>query len=147
MDKYPTALEIQSYVLGSDDRNTSLSQREPEEANLAPLFELPLSTCGSSIIDATNSRFKLVSVNWYGASNELFIPSGLDVRQRTLISRNIRNMGFNSVRLPYADELFVRNPLVPTHLLKANADLVSADGTVHALDVFAAVVRACTDVG
>ena len=108
-----------------------------------PLFHPPLSTHGRYIVDATGARFKLQSVNWYGGSDELFVPGGLDVRPRDAIAGLIRSMGFNSVRLPYSDEMVVANPLVAPALLAANVDLIGQ----RAVDVYVAVARACTDAG
>ncbi|ROW01637.1 hypothetical protein VSDG_02018 [Cytospora chrysosperma] len=106
-------------------------------------YSLPLRTRGRDVVDTKGRRFKLSSVNWYGASDELFIPGGLDVQHRSVIAQTIRKLGFNSVRLPYADELVLRNPHVLPHLLTANPDLVG----LKAMDVFEACVQALTDEG
>ena len=110
---------------------------------LGALFEPPLQTSGRYIIDNTGARFKLVSVNWYGASDKYFIPGGLDVQHRSTIATAIRKNGFNSVRLPYADEMVRRNPLINSTLLAANADLVGST----ALEVYHAVVESLTSAG
>ncbi|MCJ1476152.1 hypothetical protein MMC13_004817 [Lambiella insularis] len=110
---------------------------------MEPLFKPPLYTSGRDILDADNVRFKLASVNWYGASDELFVPGGLDVRHRSEIALVIRRLGFNSIRFPYSDEMVISNPIIPSSLLAANKDLVG----LHALDVFEACVNALTDVG
>lgn len=106
-------------------------------------FELPLRTRGRNIVDQRGRRFKLLSVNWYGASDELFVPGGLDIRHRDEIAATIREMGFNSVRLPYADELVTANPTIMPHLLSANPDLVG----LRAMDILEACVTALTDAG
>lgn len=106
-------------------------------------YTLPLRTRGRNIVDAMGKRFKLLSVNWYGASDELFVPGGLDIRHRSEIAKTIRRTGFNSVRLPYADELVTSNPVIEPHLVMANPDLAG----LRALDVFEAVVTALTDAG
>ncbi|KAH9909318.1 endoglucanase E1 [Xylariomycetidae sp. FL2044] len=114
----------------------------PEHTSIET-YQLPLRTRGRDIVDTAGRRFKLASVNWYGASDELFIPGGLDVQHRDTIARTIRRMGFNSVRLPYADEMVMANPHVLPHLLTANPDLVG----LRALDIYHAVVEALTDAG
>ncbi|KAJ1331327.1 cellulase family glycosylhydrolase [Microdochium nivale] len=106
-------------------------------------YALPLSTSGRDVVDATGRRFKLSSVNWYGASDEIFVPAGLEVQHRSVIARTIRLLGFNSVRLPYADEMVIENPHILPHLLTANPDLVG----LRALDIYAACVEALTDAG
>lgn len=107
------------------------------------LFQPPLHTSGRYILDANDCRFKLLSVNWYGGSDKLFVPGGLDVRARIDIAQLICSLGFNSVRMPYSDEMIVRNPIIAPALLAANPDLIG----MRALDVFAAVVAACTNSG
>lgn len=107
------------------------------------LFDPPLSTRGRDIVDQKGKRVKLISVNWYGASDTFMVPGGLDVQNRSQIARTIRELGFNSVRLPYADEIVRKNPIVDPAHLSANEDLVG----FRALDVFAAVVRTLTEAG
>lgn len=115
----------------------------PLNRTLITSYELPLRTSGRHIVDARGRRFRLSSVNWYGASDELFVPGGLDVQHRTTIARTIKKLGFNSVRLPYADELVTRNPVVDGRWLRANGDLVG----LRALDVLEAVTSALTGEG
>jgi endoglucanase len=114
-----------------------------EKLLLGDNYVLPLRTRGRDIVDQRGRRFKLSSVNWYGASDELFVPGGLDVQHRDTIAATVKKLGFNSVRLPYSDEMVARNPRVPRGLLAANPDLVG----LRALDVFDAVVEALTDAG
>jgi aryl-phospho-beta-D-glucosidase BglC (GH1 family) len=109
----------------------------------AELVNPPLRTRGRDVVDVNGKRFKLASVNWYGASDEQFIPGGLDIQHRSEIANAIKRMGFNSVRLPYADEMVVSNPLIPSELLAANPDLVG----LRALDVYEAVVNSLTEAG
>lgn len=106
-------------------------------------YNLPLRTHGRYIVDGNGKRFKLHSVNWYGASDELFVPGGLDIQNRAVIAQTIRKLGFNTVRLPYADELVTANPVIDHPLVAANPDLAG----LRALDVFEAVVAALTDAG
>lgn len=109
----------------------------------SPQYALPLRTRGRHIVDGRGRRFRLASVNWYGASDELLVPGGLDVRHRNAIAATVRRLGFNSVRLPYSDEMVAANPAVPPERLAANPDLVG----LRALDVFHAVVGALTAAG
>jgi len=117
----------------------------PIEANFLSSgnYELPLRTKGRHVVDRKGRRFKLASVNWYGASDELFIPGGLDVQHRSTIAQTIRSLGFNSVRMPYSDEMVIRNPHILPHLLTANPDLIG----MRAMDIFVAAVEALTEAG
>ncbi|KAK4942206.1 hypothetical protein LTR10_017963 [Elasticomyces elasticus] len=108
-----------------------------------PLFHPPLRARGRDIVDQNGDRTKLLSVNWYGGSDMFMVPGGLDVRHRSGIARTIRALGFNSVRLPYADEVVRKNPIVEARHLIANEDLVGE----RAMDIYAAVVQALTEAG
>lgn len=113
-------------------------------------FNPPFRTSGRQIVDAHGESVKLASINWYGASDIDFVPSGLDCQHRDEIAELIRRLGFNSVRLPYADEIVARNPVVNVSQIAANRDLlVSADGSdgPRALEVYHAVVESLTRAG
>lgn len=115
----------------------------PLDRNRITNYDLPLRTHGRNIVDANGHRFKLASINWYGASDELFVPGGLDVLHRKDIAQTIKRLGFNSVRLPYADEMLMSNPVPDKAQLFANPDLVG----LRAMDVFEAVTTTLTDAG
>jgi len=129
-EHYPEKERIAQYV--DDTGNTT-----------RPTVEAPLYTRGRYIVDKNGHRFKLLSVNWYGASDIFYAPGGLEIRHRDEIAQSILALGFNSVRLPYADELVVLNPLVESEHLAANPDLIG----LRALDVYAAVVSSLTAAG
>ena len=111
----------------------------PENLLLYP----PLRTSGRYLLDAQNQEFTLASINWYGASDERYIPSGLDIQHRSSISALIRSLGFNSVRLPYSDEMVLMDPPIPDNMLAANPDLFG----LRALDIYIAVIESLTDAG
>lgn len=115
----------------------------PATTNFTP----PFHTKGRHIRDAHGTPIKLASINWYGASDVDFVPGGLDVRHRDEIARLIRDLGFNSVRLPYADEIARDNPVVRSEMIAANQDLVTNESPPRALDVFHAVVESLTAAG
>lgn len=126
-------------------------------------FVPPLRTAGRHIVDADGKRFKLASVNWYGASDIFFVPMGLDIIHRSEIAKTIKKMGFNSVRFPYSDQMVLENPIIDVKHLQANLDLLeplhssnkAGDQTrleeeptgPRALDVYNACVTAMTDEG
>jgi endoglucanase len=98
----------------------------------------PLHTSGYDILDAAGHRVRLTSVNWYGFDQKEFVAGGLDVAPLQTIIEQICAIGVNSVRLPWANETFERNPLVPDYAVKANPQFRGK----HALDVMDAVISA-----
>lgn len=100
----------------------------------------PLSTRGRYIVDATGNRFKLKSGNWHGASGtwngsgditdpanhhagemSFQTPLGLDRAPLDSIIDGFADLGLNSVRLPFANQMIHDTTPVPD--LPANPDL------------------------
>ena len=52
----------------------------------------PLSTSGRFIVDAHGNRVKLAGVNWYGASEDMGVPVGLDCNDRNAIAELIADV-------------------------------------------------------
>jgi endoglucanase len=98
----------------------------------------PLHTSGYPILDAAGHRVRLTSVNWYGFDQKEFVAGGLDVAPLKKIIEQIRAIGVNSVRLPWANETFENNPVVPDYAIKANPQFRGK----HALAVMDAVIAA-----
>ncbi|MFD2417287.1 glycoside hydrolase family 5 protein [Amycolatopsis pigmentata] len=98
----------------------------------------PLHTSGRWILDAGNHRVKLAGVNWDGAESPEYVVAGLDKARLGDIAHWIKVNGFNSVRLPWSNEMYEHNPVVQDAYLTANPDLKGK----RALDVFDAVVDA-----
>lgn len=80
----------------------------------------PLHTEGAQIVDANGHRVRLNAVNWYGAETKDFVVGGLDAAPLGSIVQQIKRLGFNTVRLPWSNELFETPPSVDGY----------ADGTV-----------------
>ena len=83
----------------------------------------PLSTSGRFIVDAQGNRVRLAGVNWYGASEDLGVPAGLDTVHRDQLAETIAGFGFNSVRFPFSVWMTQQTAPVPDQYLAANSDL------------------------
>ena len=80
---------------------------------------------------------KLASVNWYGAESKDFVVSGLDRADLRALAKLIRAQGFNSVRLPWSNELVETDPIVDPAKVAANPALADK----HAMEVFDAAIE------
>ena len=108
-----------------------------------PAPALPLHTNGPYIVDNQGVRFKLSGVAWYGAEGLDFVVGGLELEPLDKIVEHIRCSGFNAVRLPWSNEMFESNPVVPDYALAANPQLKG----LRAMTVFDRVVGALTGQG
>ncbi|HEX6471518.1 MAG TPA: glycoside hydrolase family 5 protein [Streptosporangiaceae bacterium] len=75
-----------------------------DKADSAP--QGPLHTRKGQIVDANGQVIKLTGVNWFGAETGTFAPHGLWARNWQQMLDQIVSSGFNTVRLPYSNELF-----------------------------------------
>jgi endoglucanase len=89
-------------------------------------------------MDATGRAIRLTSVNWYGFDEKEFVAGGLDHAPLAAIVEQIKTIGVNSVRLPWANETLERNPEVPTYAVAANPELRGK----HAMEVMDSVIAA-----
>jgi endoglucanase len=98
----------------------------------------PLHTEGHQIVDSTGHAVRLTSVNWYGFDQQEFVVGGLDHAPLEAIIGQIRKIGVNSVRLPWANETLERDPVVPDYAVAANPQFRGK----HAMAIMDAVIAA-----
>lgn len=134
----------------------------PAGAALAASWTPPLSTEGRYVVDATGRRFKLMSGNWHGASGtwdgsgdpadpahnhagevSYELPLGLARAPIAAILASFHELGVNSIRLPFSDQLLRDTAPVPDAAVTANPQLRGKTP----LQVYDAVVAALTADG
>jgi endoglucanase len=92
------------------------------------------------ILDGSGRPARLEAANWYGAETADFVVGGLQRRPLDAIVEQIGQLGFNTVRLPWSNELLERNPTVPDYAVAANPRFRG----LTAMEVFDQVVHALT---
>ena len=95
---------------------------EVAEALAAPLPAGYFHTQGAQILDASNKPVHLAGVNWYGFESNSMVPGGLNYRTLDYICQQVRNLGFNLIRLPYSVQAVQSNPPIKNYL-EANPSL------------------------
>lgn len=109
--------------------------------NCTKTFEL--STKENTIVDQCGNYFKLKSVNWYGAHDVAEVVGGLDKQPLKNIVLLIKRGGFNSVRLPFSNDMIGDKKIVDPKYIAANPELKEKTP----LQIFDIVVKALTDAG
>ncbi|HZU81469.1 MAG TPA: cellulase family glycosylhydrolase [Polyangiaceae bacterium] len=131
-----------------NERPESGAPASPSASSDAPagsalLAAVPLQTKSRWIMDANGRRFKLAGVSWYGGESPDLVPLGLDHNDVHAIAHVTKMLGFNSVRIPWANELYESNPVVADALVAANPALKGK----HVLEVLDAVIDAIAEEG
>jgi len=94
-------------------------------------------TSGDRIVDARGRPVRIAAVDWFGMENLFFVPAGLDRRPLDSILTRVRELGFNTIRLPFSNEMVEANPII-TQNLRANPSLRG----LHALAILDRIVAA-----
>src|SRR2546426_4774793 len=107
------------------------------------VMRFPLHTDGRFIVDAAGQQVHLAAANWYGAESTDFVVGGLQAQPLEVIVRQVRELGFNAVRLQWSNQMLESDPIVPDFAVAANPDLRG----LHAMQVFDRVVRTLSEQG
>jgi endoglucanase len=80
----------------------------PDAAVVAaePLESGVLHTDGGNIVDSQGQVVHITGVNWFGLETGTFAPQGLWARSLIDMLDEMVQAGFNTIRLPYSDQLF-----------------------------------------
>jgi len=65
-----------------------------------------LHTQGSQIVDSAGRQVILTGINWFGLETDSYAPHGLWARNWESLLDQIDALGFNTLRLPYSNQLF-----------------------------------------
>ncbi len=83
---------------------------------------------GNKIVDTNGNRVILTGINWFGLETESFAPHGLWARNWESILDQIQELGFNTIRLPYSNELFDTTSVPNSINYDLNPDLEGLTG-------------------
>jgi endoglucanase len=95
----------------ADPAQDTSSDATPDPSLIAqtspdPLGAGPLHTDGGNIVDAGGRVVHISGVNWFGMETSTFAPHGLWARSLDDMLDQMVRAGFNTIRLPYSDQLF-----------------------------------------
>jgi len=82
--------------------DVSVTEGNPSTTAVTGFFH----TSGNQILDANNQVVKIAGVNWFGFETSNFAPHGLWTRSYQSMMDQMKQLGFNTIRLPFSDQLF-----------------------------------------
>lgn len=104
----------------------------------------PLRAQKGALVDAGGHRVTLTGVSWFGFETNAFAPHGLWTRSWESMLDQMVEAGFNTIRLPYSNELFRDNSSPGQSIdYTKNPDLKGLRG----LDLMDRIVNGATDRG
>jgi endoglucanase len=88
----------------------------------------PWHTNGAQILDVNNQPVRIAGINWFGFETQTFVVHGLEKRNYKDMLNQIKSLGYNTVRLPYSDQLFDPGSKPSGVDYSKNADLQGLQG-------------------
>lgn len=85
-------------------------------------------TLGNQILDANNQPVRVAGVNWFGFETRNFAPHGLWTRNYKDMMDQMKSLGFNTIRLPYSNQLFDQGSTPNGIDFSKNPDLQGLNG-------------------
>ncbi len=85
-------------------------------------------TSGNQILDAANQPVRIAGVNWFGMESDTYAPHGLWTRGYKSMMDQMVAAGFNTIRLPFSDQLFDAGSTPNGIDFSKNPDLVGLNG-------------------
>jgi len=85
-------------------------------------------TRGSQIVDANGKVVRIAGVNWFGLETGNYAPHGLWARGYKEMMDQMKSLGYNTIRLPYSNQLFNAGSVPNGIDFGKNADLAGLTG-------------------
>jgi len=63
-------------------------------------------TSGNQILDSNNQPVRIAAINWFGFETANYVVHGLWARNYKDVFNQIKTLGYNTIRLPYSNQLF-----------------------------------------
>lgn len=109
---------------GTTGVETSSPDTTGQTPGATPTTLPPLGTgywhaSGSQLLDAANRPVKIAGINWFGFESPTFVVHGLSQRDYRDLLRQVKSLGYNTIRLPFSDQLFFEGS-VPNGISFAN---------------------------
>jgi endoglucanase len=101
------------------------------------------TTNGPFILTPAGSQFVIAGINWYGFETTGDVAHGLYAKDYTYIVGEIRQYGYNTIRIPFSNEMWETNPVPRPNTISA---CPSCKGK-HSRDILALIVNKAGEQG
>jgi aryl-phospho-beta-D-glucosidase BglC (GH1 family) len=102
-------------------------------------------TNGIQIVDEANQPVRIAGINWFGFESSTYVVHGLGQRDYHDLLRQVKTLGYNTVRLPFSDQLFFANS-VPNGISFNNGMNQDLQG-LNGLQILDKIVAAAGQLG
>jgi endoglucanase len=100
-------------------------------------------TSGVQILNPSGGSYVITGVNWYGFETTSHVAHGLYTKDYTYIVNEIKQYGYNTIRIPFSNEMWETDPIPNANTISACA---SCKGK-HARDILAMIINYAGSIG
>jgi aryl-phospho-beta-D-glucosidase BglC (GH1 family) len=100
-----------------------------------------LHTKGGQIVDDQGKPVRMTGISWFGLETANYAPHGLWSRSMSSMLDQIQSLGYNTIRVPYCNQLFDAGSTPNSVDASQNPDLVGKSG-LEIIDALVAGARA-----
>ncbi|NUR30102.1 MAG: cellulase family glycosylhydrolase [Catenulispora sp.] len=100
-------------------------------------------TSGRQILDANNTPVRIAGINWFGFETGNFVVHGLWSRDYKNMMDQMKSLGYNTIRLPYSDDIFKGTSPNSINFYQMNSDLQG----LNSLQVMDKIVNYAGSIG
>src|SRR5258708_27368026 len=101
------------------------------------------STSSTQILNPRGGNFTMSGINWYGFETRGFVAHGLYAQDYTTIVNSIKQYGFNTIRIPFSNEMWGKDPVPAANTISA---CKSCQGK-RARDIMALIINYAGSIG
>lgn len=101
------------------------------------------TTSGAKILTPGGQQFVIAGINWYGFETTGHVAHGLYSQNFTTIVDEIKQYGYNTIRIPFSNEMWDTDPIPNSNTISA---CPSCKGK-HSRDILAMIVNYAGSVG
>ena len=85
-------------------------------------------TSGNQILDSNNQPVRIAGINWFGFETANYVVHGLWTRNYQDMLNQVKSLGYNTIRLPYSNQLFDAGSVPNSIDYNKNPDLQGLSG-------------------
>jgi endoglucanase len=101
------------------------------------------TTSGTQILNPTGAPFTITGINWYGFETTGFVAHGLYSQDYRYILGEIRQYGYNTIRIPFSNEMWETDPIPRPNTISACSDCKGK----HSRDILALILNYAGSLG
>ncbi len=101
------------------------------------------TTSGVQLLNPAGGQFIITGINWYGFETTSHVAHGLYTKDYTYIVNEIKQYGYNTIRIPFSNEMWELDPIPNANTISA----CSACKGKHSRDILALIVNYAGSIG